>query len=155
MGSSTRNISLSPHPWRAQPQIAQAASSVGPIVSSVVNSLKGCRKLERMSQQEHGVAGLALKSADIPENPHERARDVYHLKIAGWALGPIRRRHDALLARGSLGTKLRSALFKTAHIKNQFAGGGTANTTPGRARIAAGFETPPVPVLQGDFNLVK
>jgi hypothetical protein len=56
-----------------------------------------------MSQQEHGVAGLALKSADIPENPHERARDVYHLKIAGWALGPIRRRHDALLARGSLG----------------------------------------------------
>jgi hypothetical protein len=48
-----------------------------------------------MSQQEHGVAGLALKSADIPKNPHERARDVYHLKIAGRALELIIRRHDA------------------------------------------------------------
>ena len=51
-------------------------------------------QMERMSQQHHEVAGLALKGTDIPKKAHEWTREPYHLKLAGWTFGPLSRCHD-------------------------------------------------------------
>jgi len=48
------------------------------------------QQIERVSQKHHEPARLALKGADIPEQPHQRTRKVYHWEFASRALGPIR-----------------------------------------------------------------
>lgn len=46
-------------------------------------------QMERMSQQHHEVAGLALKGTDIPKEAHERTREAYHLELTNWTFGSL------------------------------------------------------------------